>query len=928
MKRILIVLAIISAVVSVKAEPVELKKAELAGRQFAAASFSFNTRAADLQLVYTGMTDRGAACFYVFNVGDSGFVIISADDRFRPVVGYSDEGIFPSENRSPEMMFYLDKIIEARSSANAVLPADAKEEWQSLLQNGKPFSRNGGKEATYICETKWNQNSPYNYYAPEASSGPGGRCYAGCVATAMSQVMKHWDAPLQGRGTHSYYSSYGHLSANFGATTYNWEHMPDHISTSTSTTEEIEAVALLMYHCAIAVDMAFSPNGSAAYSEDVTRAMRQYFNYSSHAKQYYRDYYDLLDWQMLLKEQFDLGWPVYYGGYSNSGGHAFVCDGYDDNDLFHFNWGWGGSSDGWFVIDEIDYANWASAITCYVPADVYDYMPQSPTEFSVVSHEDTDFSATLTWTNPNKTIHGNNLDVLDKIVVCRNGEVIHTVDNPALGETMSFTDHFLPVKVCYSTYAVSHEVSSIVAVAEDVALGPTCPWLIEMPWSGEMPSWQGGYVSVLDGKGVEFAQLMPDNSGETMAFDMPLGTISFAWKKPQQAVEQIQFAIYDGDHNERVFFNGASDDLDEGVFFVVENACDHTGNGFAPFHLTGVANGQDAMLQWEVGDGFNNLFFVYRDGLLYDVTQETVFVDANTNGLFHTYRITSFDGTVESDPSNICNVQPESTYSSPSNLRTELTAQGKLQLTWNPTAEGGETGYVVFRRPKGGEFKRIKATTSTTYADNVKILPCDFYEYAVAACYSSVDNVSNYANAVDQPMLNYVSFNKTMIPLNLSCAAAEQGVALTWDEAYLAEEYVLYRDGELLAEHLTEHSYVDESASLDQTYCYSVAGKTSTMTETTTSMVCFGGSNSLPAVEEEVVSVYPNPACDQVRVFAKGLREVVVINLLGQVVLAQKAGDDMQIIDIQQLPEGTYFLNLKSDKGNTVVKLVKNIILR
>ena len=923
MKRILITLVLISAVISVKAEPVDVKSAECAALQFVETSFRYQTKTADLQLVYTGMMERGEACFYVFNVGETGFVIISADDRFRPVVGYSDEGAFPEENRSPEMMFYLDKIIEARSSSHAVLPDDAKEEWQSLLHQGKPLSRNGGKEADYICETKWNQNSPYNYYAPEASSGPGGRCYAGCVATAMSQVMKHWDAPLQGRGTHSYFSSYGHLSADFGNTTYNWEHMPDHISTSTSTTEEIEAVALLMYHCAIAVDMAFSPNGSAAYSEDVAQAMRKYFDYSIHAKLYYRDYYELYEWQMLLKEQFDLGWPVYYGGYSSSGGHAFVCDGYDDNDLFHFNWGWGGSSDGWFVIDEIDYANWSSAITCYVPADVYDYMPKCPTDFSVVSNEDTDFSATLTWTNPTKTIHNDDIDAIDRIVICRNGEVIHTVDNPAVGETLSYTDHFLPVKVSYSVYAVSHEVSSTVVVAEDVALGPTCPWTITMT-SSDGEGWQGAYIAALDGKGVEFAQLKPSSSNGEMTFNMPLGNISFAWVKPEQPVEQVGFTIYDGDHMEKVVFNGASADLEEGVFFVVENACDNADNAFAPFHLIGAVNGTENQLQWEVPDGFNNSFFVYRDGLLYDVTQETVYVDSNTNGLFHTYRVTSFDGAVESDASNSINVQPENTYPCPSNLRYEFNAQGKLQLTWDPATEGNPTGYLVFRRPKGGEFKRIKATTSTTYADNIKILPCDFYEYAVAACFSSVENASNYANALDQPEMNYVRFNKTMMPQDLTCTVSDQGIALAWTEAYVAEEYSVYRDGVLLADHLTELGYVDESTEEGQTYCYAVVGKTPTMTEYDTRTVCAGGSYSVPTVAEDAVVVYPNPASDQVQVCAKGLREVAVINLLGQVVFVQKANEDRQSINIQQLPEGTYFLRLKGENGNTVVKLIKN----
>lgn len=922
MKKLLILLALMLIMAGAEATPVNVDLAERAGRQFVAATFAKGQPTVELQLTYTGITDRGEACFYVFNVDETGFVIISADDRFRPVVGYSEEGIFPSENRSPEMMYYLGKIIEARENPNVVLSADAQKEWQSLLEVGKTLSRNGGKEAAYLCETKWNQNSPYNYYSPEASSGPGGRCYAGCVATAMSQVMKYWNAPAQGSGSHSYYTSYGHLSANFGATTYDWEHMPNHIS-SVNSTEEIEAVALLMYHCAVAVDMAFSPNGSGAYSEDVPVAIRKYFSYSNHAKQEYREYYTLAAWQAILKGQIDLGWPLYYGGYSESAGHAFVCDGYDDNDLFHFNWGWGGSSDGWFVIDEIDYANWASAITNYVPSTVYNYMPLGPANFTVESEGDTDFTAQLHWTNPTHSIHGTALGDIDKMVVCRNGEVIAEIDNPVPGEQMSYTDHFLPVKVSYSAYAVYHGVTSVVAKAEDVALGPTCPWTIEMT-SSATEGWQGGAVVVKDGKGVEFAQLTTTSNSSSMSFEMPLGKLTFEWKNPQVALEQIGFVIRDVDGNAEVTFNGSSSDLQEGVFYTVENACGSEKNDYVPFHLTGESKNQEVLLRWEVKEGFNPVFFVYRDGLLYDVSHETSYTDVNTQGLFHTYFVTSFDGTVESASSNTCHVQPESDYPTPSNLRYEINNQGKLQLTWDPVSEGDPKGYLVFRRARGEEFKRIKATTSTTYADNIKILPCGFYEYAVAACYITVDNVSSFANIEEDPSSCYVSLNKTVIPVGLAYEITPEGVLLTWSDALIAEEYALYRDGVLLADHLTESEYLDESVEADQVYCYAVAGKTAVLTEDMGSEICTNASNSIVTSDAEGIVLYPNPAHDRVCVSAKGLCKVSVINLLGQEVLCQQVVGDTQTLDLHALPQGSYLVRLQGENGSFLIKLMKH----
>ena len=231
-KLTLLIVASLCIVAMAFASPVDVNKAKLAGKQFVASHFETGKHSSELELVYTGIAERGEPCFYVFNVGTTGFVIVSADDRFRPITGYSDKGVFATEDRSPELDYYLGKIIEARSSDKAVLYEDAAAEWQSLLQQGKTISRHGGKSDSFLCETRWNQNSPYNLYAPSASGGPGGRCYAGCVATAMSQLMKYWDYPAVGTGSHSYYGSYGHLSANFGATTYQWEHMPDAIYSS------------------------------------------------------------------------------------------------------------------------------------------------------------------------------------------------------------------------------------------------------------------------------------------------------------------------------------------------------------------------------------------------------------------------------------------------------------------------------------------------------------------------------------------------------------------------------------------------------------------------------------------------------------------------------------------------------------------------
>ncbi len=196
---------------------------------------------------------------------------------------------------------------------------------------------------------KWNQDSPYNALCPADAGGPGGHVYAGCVATAMAQVMYYWRHPMQGTGSHSYnYSPYGNLSANFGSTTYNWVGMKNSIDYSNTN-----PIAELQYHCGVAVEMMYGPNGSGAYSWDVPYAMENYFGYSTDCYYASKGDYNNSVWENMLKDNIDNGWPMYYSGFSSAGGHAFVCNGYQDN-YFHFNFGWGGSSDGFYTLLDVN----------------------------------------------------------------------------------------------------------------------------------------------------------------------------------------------------------------------------------------------------------------------------------------------------------------------------------------------------------------------------------------------------------------------------------------------------------------------------------------------------------------------------------------------------------------------------------------------
>ena len=926
-KHILMLLALLLGINFMNANPVDMAKAKAVGQKFVCAKFNKELKNNDLNLVYTGTSHRGETCFYVFNTGEEGFVIVSADDRFRPIVGYSDEGPFETENMSPELAFYLDKIIDARTGGDAVLLDDTAEEWQSVMATGRLLSRNRGRGVDYLVATKWNQNEPYNLYAPEASNGPGGRCYAGCVATAMSQIMKYWDHPEHGTGSHTYNSGgwwgphYNNLSANFGATYYDWDNMPYRISTA-SPQEEIEAVATLMYHCGVSVNMGFAYDGSGANSEDVPDAIQQYFSYSSHATIKYRDSYSLNQWQNLLKESFDIGWPVYYSGHSDEGGHAFVCDGYDDDNLFHYNWGWGGSSDGWFVIDEIDFANWACAIFNFVPANVYDYMPLQPENLTVVPSGDTDYAATLHWTNPSQNVHFNNLSSIDRIVITRDGEIIHTIDNPTPGASMTYTDYYMPAIVNYAVYAVSHDAKGLETVENDVPLGPYCNWTVEMTSSAG--GWNDGALSFINTRGDEIAHVTLNSTSGTQTVSMPYGHVDIQWIKPSANVSQMSFVVKNPSDNVIVSFNGSSDNIKPGWFFIANNNCNKTGVDLVgPESLTASQSGNTVTLSWEPVVGEIIHYQIYRDNLLFAITNNTSFTYTENASTFHNFYVVAFTENGETWPSNICNIQPESEYMRPTNLRYEMTTQEKAKISWDAPQGEGLRGYMVYRRPKGGEFKRIKMLAGTSFVDNLGAQADSHFEYAVTACYTTHNYQSDYASSQEHPELNFIEVNKTIIPQHLSFYIHEGRVILEWHEATMTNYYNIYRNGERIAGvHGT--SFVDYDATSSETYHYVVTGCTNYLESNPSNEVYVDWTTNVGENSDLLdASLYPNPTNGKVFVEAEGLRQVRVFNLMGQEMLRQDVEEDRCTIDLSSQPQGCYFIETTTEKGSTTTKIMK-----
>jgi hypothetical protein len=286
--------------------------------------------------------------YYVFNKADNGgYIIVSGDERVLPVLGYSDRGQFNEDSLPPQLSDWLKYYQFEMDNISAATPMNSANS-ENYFQKAK-FMSTATSVSPLLGEIGWSQSSPFNNYCPFISS-IGSKASAGCVATAMAQVMKYYQWPARGNGSNSYQTrTYGlTISEDFSNTTYDWANMQNTYSSSSSA-EQNNAVATLLYHCGAAVNMDYSSlSGASTY--DVTKALINYFNYDPNIQHLLRDYYTRAEWIDILKNEINQGRPVLYSGDSQSTGHFFVCDGYDENNYFHFNWGWGGNYDGYFPV--------------------------------------------------------------------------------------------------------------------------------------------------------------------------------------------------------------------------------------------------------------------------------------------------------------------------------------------------------------------------------------------------------------------------------------------------------------------------------------------------------------------------------------------------------------------------------------------------
>ena len=648
-------------------------------------------KVANLDLAYTQTTESGSNALYVFNF-DGGYMIMAADDVAQPILAFGEEGSFDVNNIPDGLAYYLRhyaRQIEYAVNNNMTATPEIAEQWEQIRRYGVIRSERATRgDVAPLISTNWNQDSPFNAYCPTGQGGPGGRAYAGCVATAMSMVMKRWNWPDHGQGSHSYTpSGYATQTVDFENAYYQWNNMPNNVNNS-----NYQAIALLMYHCGVAVDMQYGPQGSGAHSQDVPDAIFNYFRYTKSANRLDRDLYTRNEWEEILISNLQEGFPMYYSGAEGNSGHAFVCCGYRESDRkFYFNWGWSGFNNNYFAIDALNtysgnFNDYQGVIIDMIPDYVYDGLIPAVTDLEVVAENAHSNVGVVSWTNPTTSLDGSTLENIEQVVLLRNDQEIFSQANVTPGEVMTFEDN-VPDYDCYAyrIYFMSNGAKGRAAEFR-YQYGPTCTWKV-VGQTTNFQGWNGGKIQVKNRFGSVIQEVtMTGSTPISQQIAMPEGDVTFTWVAPNTAVTNMTINIKDSSNSSVYTFTGNSNQV-PATLYTGNNDC---AGCQPPTNLTGeyqwTNEGFGTLLTWDY-EGEPQSFKVYRseDGVDYQMVatvDKTLreYLDIVDAGDYY-YQVTAFRSYCESTPAW---VDDETDY-----IHVEVTS----------VSENGEAGLNVYPNP-------------------------------------------------------------------------------------------------------------------------------------------------------------------------------------------------------------------------------------
>ena len=755
---------------SVNAENVSVQTAQIAASSF------LRSRGVTSEIHFIDFAERADfPDLYVFG-NEHCFVIISADDCVHPVLGYSIDGGFNDGELPEEVFSWLKRYedaIEALSETEPERSIEVKAEWEALL-DGNGLQPKLRTMVMPLVKTKWSHKKPpFNDLCPVDTAGPGGHARGGCGAGAMSQLMNYWEHPVRGVGSVTYSPEllnhqcpqYGQQSANFGETVYDWDNMKNVYALGYNETEGL-AVATLIYHCAVSLQMNFGPQNSYTDPARIATALKTYFDYSQSTNYKQKSNYSDAEWKTMLKNDLDLGRPVVYRGrdVTNQYGHIFICDGYDENEYFHFNFDWAGNYDGYYTIGNIDING-----TDYDHSNtaVFDCYP-NPTSINPPAN------VNATVTNRNVTITWSSVSNASYYKIYRDEDLI--ADDL---HSTSYTDN----NVSYGTH--SYYVKSVkadgtmslrsVSVSVDVHFaGPTPTNLqasvngfdVNLSWLGENPesailqyangncTGSGGVNA--EGSRTNWAQRFPvsmlqDYNGmaiEKVAFyarktgDYTVGVYKGDVMNTDELVYEQSISAVAGSWYEIVFTMPVALDCTKDLWIVFSSYaykpasyCSYSG----PYHDDALlySNTQSGVLVWQrltdnkawlmktyLTDG-TYTYNLYRNGdILAANLNSNTYTDSNLPEGFYDYHVTTNYFGGESDPSNTVNVMvgnPTYTVNVSANPTNggSVTGGGTYNYNQNCTVTAmPNTGYTFLNWTENGSVVSSNASYTFTVTEN------------------------------------------------------------------------------------------------------------------------------------------------------------------------------------------------------------------
>jgi len=368
---------------------------------------------------------------FLVSLNPSGYLLLSDNDICQPIIAYSPDGSFPLPIQSEAVKSFLETFADAISAATKANKTSTHPDWIRLL-NGIPEQPTPNRDVVSMLNTTWHQVYPYNAMCPASTGGPGGHTSAGGLAVAMAQIARFWSHPIHGTGSYSYnLQPWGTLSADFANSTYLYTSMPNSLDATPN-----DQISQLIYHWGIAIHTNYANYVSTAVPADVLNALTAYFDYSSNAVLRSLASSSINQWETWLRTDLEGGKPVFMfdNDTSNAQIHAWVVDGYIQNNFFHMNWGWGGMYNGYYYMNDLTpglsaFANNVGGIFNIIPN--YNYAVPENLTASVTENN----NVILQW---NALVASG----LQGFQIYRNSNLLTTLDDPL---ATSYTDTGLAV---------------------------------------------------------------------------------------------------------------------------------------------------------------------------------------------------------------------------------------------------------------------------------------------------------------------------------------------------------------------------------------------------------------------------------------------------------------------------------------------------